>query len=371
MSAEQWTPIIVTAVAPTLSYCVVNTNGREYLLACLDAIERTHPAGVEREILVLDNASADGSAEAVRARGGDIRLIALERRAGKAENDSTLMREAQGPLLPAAERGLGAASGGGGGTDRGARGRPTGGGGRRAAARLRRHAGALRLALPRRRHRPRRCAFPAPLADRAEQGRARPAGSTGPSPAPCSSDARPRPRSATWTPPSSSTTTSATSPSASPTRAGTRLFVPAAEADPPRPALDRPRRRPAPHRRIPPQPRPLHAQAPWRSGRPRGSPPHRLVLRPPRPRRPRPPRAPGEGLLGSRPPGAASRVAVEGIRDRARQAGAESSSMSSASYGLGDRRRRRRPAAGRRARSSAASPTGMAEADEPAALAAW
>jgi GT2 family glycosyltransferase len=74
----------------------VNTNGREYLLACLAAIERTHPAGVEREILVLDNASDDGSAEAVRELGGEIRLIALEQRTGKAENDSTLMREAQG-----------------------------------------------------------------------------------------------------------------------------------------------------------------------------------------------------------------------------------------------------------------------------------
>jgi GT2 family glycosyltransferase len=81
---------------PTLSYCVVNTNGRELLLACLAAIERTHPPGVEREILVLDNASDDGSAEAVRALGGDIRLIALERRTGKAENDSTLIREASG-----------------------------------------------------------------------------------------------------------------------------------------------------------------------------------------------------------------------------------------------------------------------------------
>jgi N-acetylglucosaminyl-diphospho-decaprenol L-rhamnosyltransferase len=86
----------VTAVAPTLSYCVVNTNGREYLLACLDAIERAHPEGVEREVIVLDNASDDGSAEAVRARGGGARLIALERRAGKAENDSALMREATG-----------------------------------------------------------------------------------------------------------------------------------------------------------------------------------------------------------------------------------------------------------------------------------
>jgi N-acetylglucosaminyl-diphospho-decaprenol L-rhamnosyltransferase len=81
---------------PTLSYCVVNTNGRDYLLACLAAIERTHPAGIEREVLVLDNASDDGSADAVRTLGGEIRLIALERRTGKAENDSTLMREAKG-----------------------------------------------------------------------------------------------------------------------------------------------------------------------------------------------------------------------------------------------------------------------------------
>jgi N-acetylglucosaminyl-diphospho-decaprenol L-rhamnosyltransferase len=86
----------VAAVAPTLSYCVVNTNGRDYLLACLEAIERTHPQGLEHEVLVLDNASDDGSADAVRVRGGVIRLIERERRTGKAENDSTLMREAEG-----------------------------------------------------------------------------------------------------------------------------------------------------------------------------------------------------------------------------------------------------------------------------------
>jgi N-acetylglucosaminyl-diphospho-decaprenol L-rhamnosyltransferase len=102
----------VAAVAPVLSYCVVNTNGRDDLLSCLDAIERTHPDGVEAEILVLDNASTDGSAEAVRRwaertseKGGAggwagardaVRLIALEQRAGKAENDSTLLQEAEG-----------------------------------------------------------------------------------------------------------------------------------------------------------------------------------------------------------------------------------------------------------------------------------
>jgi N-acetylglucosaminyl-diphospho-decaprenol L-rhamnosyltransferase len=79
-----------------LSYCVVNTNGREHLLACLEAIERTSPPGLEREILVLDNASEDGSADAVRALGRDIRLIALDRRQGKAANDTRLLSEARG-----------------------------------------------------------------------------------------------------------------------------------------------------------------------------------------------------------------------------------------------------------------------------------
>ncbi|HEX2129728.1 MAG TPA: glycosyltransferase [Solirubrobacterales bacterium] len=86
-----------------LSYCVVNTNAREHLVRCLNAIEAVHPADLEAEVLVLDNASDDGSADAVRAwmeAGGALanatRLIALDRRAGKAENDSRLLAEASG-----------------------------------------------------------------------------------------------------------------------------------------------------------------------------------------------------------------------------------------------------------------------------------
>src|SRR5262249_181538 len=89
-------PIIVFALAPALSYCVLNPDGRDYLLACLAAIEETHPEGLDREILVLDNASSDGSAAAVRALDGEIRLIELDQRTGKAQNDSTLLREARG-----------------------------------------------------------------------------------------------------------------------------------------------------------------------------------------------------------------------------------------------------------------------------------
>lgn len=83
-------------MAVELSYCVVNTNGRDYLLACLDAIERTHPPGVEHEVLVLDNRSDDGSAAAVEKSRHDARVIVADRRRGKAENDSELLRQARG-----------------------------------------------------------------------------------------------------------------------------------------------------------------------------------------------------------------------------------------------------------------------------------
>jgi len=78
-----------------LSFCVVNTNGGPLLARCLDAIERTTPADVDYEVLVLDNASDDGSAETVHGRKRT-RLIQLERRTGKAANDSTLLQAASG-----------------------------------------------------------------------------------------------------------------------------------------------------------------------------------------------------------------------------------------------------------------------------------
>jgi GT2 family glycosyltransferase len=100
-----------------LSYCVVNTNGGELLAKCLDAIEADRPAGLESEILVLDNASDDGSPEFARRTG--VRLIELDRRTGKAANDSRLLRESAGryclllnedsELLPGASAALTAA----------------------------------------------------------------------------------------------------------------------------------------------------------------------------------------------------------------------------------------------------------------------
>jgi N-acetylglucosaminyl-diphospho-decaprenol L-rhamnosyltransferase len=80
-----------------ISFCVVNTSGRELLMRCLDAIAAERAAlPFASEVLVLDNGSDDGSAEAVRGRGEDVELIALEQRRGKSLNDSELMARARG-----------------------------------------------------------------------------------------------------------------------------------------------------------------------------------------------------------------------------------------------------------------------------------
>lgn len=79
-----------------LSYCVVNNDGREYLLDCLAAIESFHPDSLSHEVLVLDNASSDGSVAAVREKFPDAEVIALEFKQGKAANDSLLLERARG-----------------------------------------------------------------------------------------------------------------------------------------------------------------------------------------------------------------------------------------------------------------------------------
>jgi len=76
---------------PDLSVSIVNTNSRVLLLACLDSL-----AGTDAEIVVLDNASEDGSADAVRERFPDVRMIAQTHRAGFGANHNTVIRATTG-----------------------------------------------------------------------------------------------------------------------------------------------------------------------------------------------------------------------------------------------------------------------------------
>ena len=74
-----------------LSVSIVNTNSRELLFACLETLR-----GTPAEIVVLDNASEDGSADAVRERFPDVRVLVQEFRAGFGANHNTVMRATEG-----------------------------------------------------------------------------------------------------------------------------------------------------------------------------------------------------------------------------------------------------------------------------------
>jgi GT2 family glycosyltransferase len=80
-----------------LTYCVVNTSQRELLLRGLDAIARERQRlPFAAEVLVLDNGSRDGSAQAAREHPAVDETIALAQRRGKGLNDSDLLRRARG-----------------------------------------------------------------------------------------------------------------------------------------------------------------------------------------------------------------------------------------------------------------------------------
>jgi len=80
-----------------LSYCVVNTDQRQLLSYCLDAIARERATvDFETETLVLDNASRDGSADAARQHPVTTDVIERNVRRTRAENATELLQSSRG-----------------------------------------------------------------------------------------------------------------------------------------------------------------------------------------------------------------------------------------------------------------------------------
>jgi N-acetylglucosaminyl-diphospho-decaprenol L-rhamnosyltransferase len=79
---------------PDVSVSIVNTNSRDLLLACLSSLQQSVTSDVE--VVVLDNASEDGSAEAVRERFPEVRVIEQRHRAGFGANHNTVIRATSG-----------------------------------------------------------------------------------------------------------------------------------------------------------------------------------------------------------------------------------------------------------------------------------
>ncbi len=84
----------------TVSVIIVNWNAKETILACLDSVEETQkelePKGIELEIFIVDNASTDGSVEAIREQYPHLDLQANKRNAGFAAANNQAFKKCTG-----------------------------------------------------------------------------------------------------------------------------------------------------------------------------------------------------------------------------------------------------------------------------------
>jgi GT2 family glycosyltransferase len=83
---------------PDISIVVVSYNTREMTLECLRSVVAETRAA-DYELIVVDNASADGSAAAIAAEFPDLELIALEENIGFARANNLAARRARGERL--------------------------------------------------------------------------------------------------------------------------------------------------------------------------------------------------------------------------------------------------------------------------------
>jgi GT2 family glycosyltransferase len=82
----------------TVSILIVSYNTRELTTACIQSVVQ-HVRDVSYELLVVDNASEDGSADAIRALVPQARLFALQKNIGFAAANNLASCEARGEYL--------------------------------------------------------------------------------------------------------------------------------------------------------------------------------------------------------------------------------------------------------------------------------
>jgi N-acetylglucosaminyl-diphospho-decaprenol L-rhamnosyltransferase len=82
--------------APDVTVSIVNASSRETLVALLESLEPDREGPLSVEVVVLDNASDDGSPEAVRERFPWARVIAQPYRAGFGANHNRVIRATSG-----------------------------------------------------------------------------------------------------------------------------------------------------------------------------------------------------------------------------------------------------------------------------------
>ncbi len=81
---------------PSISLIVLNWNGRDHLVDCLESLTRLDYPADRLELILCDNGSTDGSVAYVREAFPGFRLVELEQNLGFAEGNNRAAGEAQG-----------------------------------------------------------------------------------------------------------------------------------------------------------------------------------------------------------------------------------------------------------------------------------
>jgi hypothetical protein len=82
-----------------LSICIVNWNTRDLLRDCLASIRAYPPKGADLEIIVVDNDSADGSADMVAEEFPEVDLVRHPTNSGYAEGNNIAFERVTGDLV--------------------------------------------------------------------------------------------------------------------------------------------------------------------------------------------------------------------------------------------------------------------------------
>jgi len=83
---------------PSLSIILVSFNTRQLTLACIQSIKH-HPPQGDYEIIVVDNASSDGTVDAIRQQWLDVNTVASPVNEGFARANNIALKRAKGELL--------------------------------------------------------------------------------------------------------------------------------------------------------------------------------------------------------------------------------------------------------------------------------
>lgn len=88
-----------SSVWPRVAVIILNYNGWRYLPACLEALAATDYPPDALDLLVVDNASQDGSVERLRAAFPGVRVLALRRNLGFAGGNNAGIRATNAPYV--------------------------------------------------------------------------------------------------------------------------------------------------------------------------------------------------------------------------------------------------------------------------------